>query len=98
MAYELDWAALSAVLRAGAGLLIGLLLVYIVRKDWPIPTAIRVIIWALIWAIGGAIIGMADDEIELIEGVLLGAFWGALLALVGLSRGRRPKNNGNLEN
>jgi hypothetical protein len=46
---------------------------------------IRIILWTALWAIGGAIIGLADDQVGVGEGLLLGAFWGVLLAFIYLS-------------
>jgi hypothetical protein len=80
-----DWQALSLILLSLGGLIIALALAYIIRKNWPIPEIVRVLIWAVIWAIGGAIIGLVDNEIEVTEAVLLGAFWGALLGFVSSS-------------
>jgi hypothetical protein len=89
MAYDVDVQSLYAVLRAAAGIIIALILAYIVCKDWPLPKMVKVVIWAIIGAIGGAVIGMADNEIETAQGALLGAFWGGLLAFIGLSNERR---------
>lgn len=81
----MDWPALAPVLRTVAGALAVLALFFLVRKGVTLPKAARILIWAMIWAIGGAIISQADNEIEMIEAALLGACWGAILAGVSLS-------------
>lgn len=90
MTYDVDLPSLYAVLRAAAGIIIALILAYIALKDdWFLPKMVKVMLWAVVGAIGGGIIGMADNEIETTQGVLLGAFWGALLAFVRLPKERR---------
>jgi hypothetical protein len=88
----MDWQAVTSVLVSVAGVIVALILVYLVRKDWPIPKITRIMMWAMIWAIGGAIVGLADDEVEITEGILLGALWGTLLAVIGLSGWSLRKN------
>jgi hypothetical protein len=81
----MDWQALAPILRTVAAAAIALALFFLVRKEQSLPKGAKIFIWAAIWAIGGAIIGQADDEIEVMEAALLGACWGALLAGISLS-------------
>ena len=67
------------------GIVIMLFLTYLIRKDWPRAKIIDIIVWATIWAIGGAIVGLADDDIRQSTAILMGAIWGALIAVIQIS-------------
>lgn len=91
--FELDWNSFLTIGSAAAGIAAMVALAYLVRADWPRPKIVDILIWAIIWAIGGAIVGMADTEVEPSTAILLGALWGILLTLVQITGWSLRKNN-----
>ena len=67
----------TVLLMAATGLFIVML-----RRGSSFSRPVQLTIWAGIGALIGIVIGMADKDLTMLTGALLGAFWGLLLALL----------------
>ncbi|MCB0197485.1 MAG: hypothetical protein KDJ65_36400 [Anaerolineae bacterium] len=83
--FDINLETLYIIGSAVAGVVTILILVYLIRKDWPRSKFVDIIVWAVAWAIGGAIVGLADNDIRQSTAIIIGALWGALIAMVQTS-------------
>ncbi|MCB0211911.1 MAG: hypothetical protein KDJ52_21400 [Anaerolineae bacterium] len=83
--FNIDLPTLYILGSAVAGIATIFILVYMIRKDWPRSKFVDIVVWAVAWAIGGAIVGMADNDIRQSTAIFMGALWGALIAIVQTS-------------
>ncbi|MCB9098707.1 MAG: hypothetical protein H6632_04135 [Anaerolineales bacterium] len=83
--FVLDWETLYILSGSAAGIATILILSYLIRQDWPRSKGVDITVWAVIGAIAGAIIGLADNDIKPSSAILMGAVWGGLIALVKTS-------------
>lgn len=83
--FVLDWETLYILSGSAAGIATILILSYLIRQDWPRSKGVDIIVWAVIGAIAGAIIGLADNDIKPSSAIIMGAVSGGLIALVKTS-------------